>query len=968
MKNFFVSYNRHDRAFAEWIAWILEEAGYSVVIQAWDFRSGGNFVLDMQKAASEAERTIAVLSDNYLQSLFTQPEWAAAFAQDPTGEKRTLIPIRVGECKLTGILATIVYVDLVGVDEAEAQELVRQSALDGRTKPTQKPGFPGSVAPEATRSKPVYPLSIPANLPLVSKIFVGRDEDLATLHEQLQSRETIAISSITGMGGIGKTELAAQYALEQRDLGTYPGGICWLKAREDVGSQIVLFARSHFNFSIPDDLELAQKVAWCWRKWEQKETLIVLDDVQAYEDVKPFLPPQRSQFKVLMTTRSRFGHPVQNYEIKVLSEGQSLELLRAIVQDSRVDQDLATAKQVCEWLGYLPLGLELVGRYLAKKWDVSIGLLWQRLQDKKLFAQALLKAESGMTASLGVTAAFELSWQDLDQNAQQLAALLSLFALAEIPWELVEACLPEEDAEALEDLRDDKLLGLSLLERTGQEMYQLHQLLREFFAVKREQMAEVEEWKRSFCRVMVTVAETIPYVATLSIIKKVTSAIPHVEEAATTLEPWLADSDVMEPSRRIGWFYKGQGAYAKALSWLKDCSEIVEKRLGNNHPDVAYSLNSLAALHEIQGCHTKAEFLYLKSLDIWQQQGETDRSEVAACLNNLAGLYLTQGRYVEAERLCIQSLRIDRQYYGNAHPEVATDLNTLAELYRLQSRYTEAELLLTESLKIQQNQLGDDDIALATTLNNLSLLSHDQGRYEDAEVFKLKSIDIEKKHLSSDHPQVAVSLNNLAELYRRQGRNSDAEPLYIESLKIMRKHLGNNHLKVAMLLNNLSLLYLDQERYEKAESYKLRSLEIEENNLGSEYPQITTSLNNLALIYQAQKRYVEAELTYGRSIEAGQRQLDDNHPDIARSLSNLAGLYTSLGRYAEAEPLFHRAIGIYYEQLGEAHPDTQGVWQDFVIFLVQAIKSDRTTELSDHPMTQALLQQLRAKNDSTTEA
>ncbi len=61
MKDFFVSYNRHDRAFAEWIAWILEEAGYSIVIQAWDFRPGGNFVLDMQKAASETERTIALV-------------------------------------------------------------------------------------------------------------------------------------------------------------------------------------------------------------------------------------------------------------------------------------------------------------------------------------------------------------------------------------------------------------------------------------------------------------------------------------------------------------------------------------------------------------------------------------------------------------------------------------------------------------------------------------------------------------------------------------------------------------------------------------------------------------------------------------------------------------------------------------------------------------------------------------------
>ena len=68
MKDFFVSYNKEDRRWAEWIAWVLEEGGYRTVLQAWDFRPGGNFVLDMQKAAVGTRQTIAVLSPNYLQA------------------------------------------------------------------------------------------------------------------------------------------------------------------------------------------------------------------------------------------------------------------------------------------------------------------------------------------------------------------------------------------------------------------------------------------------------------------------------------------------------------------------------------------------------------------------------------------------------------------------------------------------------------------------------------------------------------------------------------------------------------------------------------------------------------------------------------------------------------------------------------------------------------------------------------
>src|SRR6266568_366813 len=92
--DFFISYTGVDRGWAEWIAWELEEVGYTTVLQAWDFRPGSNFVLDMLRAA-EAQRTIAVLSPDYLTGLYTQAEWAAAFVQDPTSEHGVLLPVRV---------------------------------------------------------------------------------------------------------------------------------------------------------------------------------------------------------------------------------------------------------------------------------------------------------------------------------------------------------------------------------------------------------------------------------------------------------------------------------------------------------------------------------------------------------------------------------------------------------------------------------------------------------------------------------------------------------------------------------------------------------------------------------------------------------------------------------------------------------------------------------------------------------
>jgi hypothetical protein len=142
MKDFFVSYNSADKVWAEWLAWQVEAAGWSVVVQAWDFRPGGNFVLDMNRALTETQRTIAVLSPSFLAADFTAPEWAAAFAGDPTGVTRRLVPVRVRECKPPGLLAAIVYIDLVGI---KSRDEGRQRLLDGlkeRVKPDREPDMP----------------------------------------------------------------------------------------------------------------------------------------------------------------------------------------------------------------------------------------------------------------------------------------------------------------------------------------------------------------------------------------------------------------------------------------------------------------------------------------------------------------------------------------------------------------------------------------------------------------------------------------------------------------------------------------------------------------------------------------------------------------------------------------------------------------------------------------------------------
>ena len=759
------------------------------------------------------------------------------------------------------------------------------------------------------------------------------------LHGLLQGGNRVAIAAASGMGGIGKTELAWQYATFHRESNTYPAGIWWLFVREiDLAPQVLQKAL-RMGIQPPDTLDnLEERLQFCYEEWAKKTSgnaLLVLDDVNDYRAVQRLLP-RNPRFKVLLTARQIVPPPVGCLPLKVLKPEAALNLLRLTAGDlpgnglGRIDAQLEDAEALCQWLDYLPLGIELVGRYLRRKRALSLAEMLQRLQSQRLEARALQEAEAGMTARRGVAAAFELSWAELKPPARTLGCLLSVFALAPIPWELVADCLPDWDEEELEDCRDYELLEQSLLSLVEDETsdpaqsglvqprYQLHALIREFFAAKLQGRADAENLRRSFAVALTAVAKTIPYPVTLEVQERVKEALPHLVVVAEQWWHLLEDStDAIGSFTVLAGVAQAQSLWAEAEKWFKACLQITEKRCGADHPDTAMSLS------------------------------------------NLAGLYNAMGRYQSAEPLLMRSLSINQQQLGAEHPDTATSLNNLAGLYYAMGRYQSAEPLYVRSLSIREQQLGADHPHTATSLNNLAGLYYAIGRYQSAEPLYVRSLSIREQQLGVDHPDTASSLNNLAELYRVMGRYQSAEPLYVRSLSINEQQLGADHPDTAKILNNLAELYRVMGRYQSAEPLYVRSLSINEQQLGADHPSTATSLNNLALLYYAMGRYPEADPLFVRSLAINEQQLGAEHPDTAGSLNNLALLYYAMGRYQSAEPLYLRALEIWFNRLGENHPNTQKVWSNFIYCLLGAMSAGQDSQLSQHPTTQAMLKQLR---------
>lgn len=143
--DFFVTYNRNDENWATWIAAELEAAGHTVVIQAWDFRPGDNFMAGMDHALATCRHTLGVLSPDYLSSVFARAEWTAAYRQTLLGKPRGFIPVRVAECDVAPLLGPLAYIDLVGVEETEARRRLLEGVAESVPRRGGDTHYPGGV-------------------------------------------------------------------------------------------------------------------------------------------------------------------------------------------------------------------------------------------------------------------------------------------------------------------------------------------------------------------------------------------------------------------------------------------------------------------------------------------------------------------------------------------------------------------------------------------------------------------------------------------------------------------------------------------------------------------------------------------------------------------------------------------------------------------------------------------------------
>jgi tetratricopeptide (TPR) repeat protein/transcriptional regulator with XRE-family HTH domain len=751
--------------------------------------------------------------------------------------------------------------------------------------------------------------------------FTGREPILNQIRSIFQSCHASGlILALTGLGGVGKTQIALEYAYTYRKC--YQA-IFWINAvTHDTLSNDFTMIASLLDLSKQQDQE--EIIIHAVKHWLTVNTdwLLIFDNVDSLEMILNVLP-QDSPGDILLTTRlqvlSTIAHSIEVTEMAG-QEGITFLLRRTkllapgMPPEQITPENQQEAARIVDKLGGLPLALDQAGAYIE---ETGCGLS-QYLQRYDSHCKALLSRRGSYPLSHPepVATTWQLSFEEIQSKWPISAELLTLCAFLDadaIPEDLLMQGAPRlgpilgkviNDPLQLDSVLES-LHAYSLIRRSSENhSVSMHRLVQ---TVLRQNLSAAmqELWAK---RVIRTLDYVFPEVdmATWAQCKRL---LPQVQACIQLFDEYaLFLPETAHLFIRAGDYTCKRALYRQAEAFFQRALTIYKRIFSPEDPSIAHGLYYLGELYRIWGRYKEAEPLFLQALAIYQQALPPDHLDIAREIHGLGELYRAWGRYKEAEPLFLQALAIYQQALPPDHLDIASTLNDLGELYHNVGRYQAAETLFSRALSTTERISGPDHPTTIKALHCMARLYHAQQRYQEAERIYHQVFDAQVRIFGAKHSEIAVTLNNLAINYRSQRNYVQAEALLKRALHMEEEMRGPYHPRTAITLHNLAVVYKKQEHYQEAEDIFRRALQIKEASLGPTHQSTVKTITDLAHLYLLQQRYTEARELLQRAQAS---QSGEHHPYMAIILRNLAFLSFKEGLYAEAEQFYLQALAIH---------------------------------------------------------
>ncbi|MEU4836359.1 FxSxx-COOH system tetratricopeptide repeat protein [Streptosporangium sp. NPDC023615] len=743
-----------------------------------------------------------------------------------------------------------------------------------------------TVLPEQAL-RPVEEVSAPpglVNLPFHAQLFVGRGEELAELERALSGAgPAVVVAAVHGLGGIGKSTLAARYAAARARAGAV-NPVWWITADTpgsiEAGLAGLAVALQPELKVLPAPVLAQRAVSWlaCHQDW-----LLVLDNLTHPRDASELLARTLAG-RVLVTSRLGEGwHRVgaQVLRLDVLPEDQAIDLLTRITTGGRPGADLDGAAELVRELGCLPLAIEQAGAYLHQN-QLSPRAYLELLA--RYPAVMYDQAAEGGDAERTIARIWRLTLNQLTTTplAGDLLRVLAWYAPQAIPAGVLDALAePPRLRQAL-----GRLAAYNMITLDG-PCISVHRLVQ---AVARtpdpddphREDTDIATAREHATRLLTGALPTTAYndpagwPTWRTLLPHITALIDHAP----------SDTDTLDTARLLngtGLFLFDQGNPAGAIR-----------------------------------CHHRAHTAYHRVLG-------GDHPSTLASRSNLAGAYYAAGDLGRAIPLLQATLAESERVLGGDHPFTLTSRSNLAGAYGSAGDLGRAIPLLQATLAESERVLGGDHPSTLTTRNNLAGAYYAAGDLGRAIPLFEATLAERERVLGGDHPSTLASRSNLAGAYYAAGDLGRAIPLLQATLAESERVLGGDHPSTLTTRNNLAHAYESAGDLGQAIPLLQATLAESERVLGGDHPSTLTTRNNLAHAYYAAGDLGRAIPLFEATLAERERVLGGDHPDTLTTRNNLAGAYYAAGDLGRAIPLFEATLAESERVLGGDHPLTQMV-------------------------------------------
>jgi tetratricopeptide (TPR) repeat protein len=793
-------------------------------------------------------------------------------------------------------------------------------------------------------------LPAPGRLPPGSRLpfgrnalFTGRKRHLIALARALlyvEPSSTHVTRTVQGMGGIGKTQLAVEFA---HRYGRYFGGVHWLDCAEsDAISAEITSCGSKMQLR-PWPRKRADQVERTLAAWSgiDRRRLVILDNLEDTGAAREWLQHLRSVGTAQLVT-ARFGRwpkdlGVESLRLRIFTLDESLEFLRQYLPaDRATDQELSS---LAERLGRLPLALELAGRYLHDTRVLSVGAYLQRI-DQGLSHPSMRDWEatrgSPTDHDLNLAHSFALSWERVeDTAARRLFRVVGHCAPNRpIPNDLLQQALDLDQEDYALALGRLVALGLLDLDDPGAGP-SIHPLLADFaLTVPPDNYELGDDAFQPLASLAAAMESMARELSETGFPMRLAPLRPHLAAVAPAAERAKLDQAAALWSV-LGWHLHDVAAYRQAQAAYERALAVRRKELGKKHPDTAAVISDLGILFVEQNKYAKARTYLKRSLAIRKKKLGKKHPDTATAFNDLGNLFSAQGKYVKARTYLERALAIRRKALGKKDLATAVTLNDLGLVHSALNDFQAARAHFERALRINEAKLEPNHIEIATNLTNLGIVLQDLGELQAAREHYERALAVDEAAVGPHHPRVATDFNNLALLLQELGDPEAAKKHLERALRINEETFGPDHSEVATNLDNLGDVLSDLDEPLTAREHYERALAIREEKLGRKHPDTAATLHDLGLALQQLGDLVAARGHLERALEIDRAAFGPDHQQVATDLASLADVLQEMGELRAARQCYKQALAIRKDTLGKNHPDTAAVLDGLGILFLE---------------------------------